>query len=45
MQVFPPADDIFNAFDLTPLTQVKVVILGPGSLSRGWTGSRDFAFL
>ncbi len=27
-QVFPPADDIFNAFHLTPLNQVKVVILG-----------------
>mgnify|MGYP002603188882 FL=1 len=27
-QVFPPADDIFNAFHLTPLHQVKVVILG-----------------
>lgn len=27
-QVFPPADDIFNAFHLTPLHQVKVVIIG-----------------
>lgn len=27
-QVFPPADDIFNAFHLTPLKEVKVVILG-----------------
>lgn len=27
-QIFPPADDIFNAFDLTPLSKVKVVILG-----------------
>lgn len=27
-EVFPPADDIFNAFDFTPLSQVKVVILG-----------------
>lgn len=26
--VFPPADDIFNAFHFTPLSQVKVVILG-----------------
>ncbi|MCR4990612.1 MAG: uracil-DNA glycosylase [Lachnospiraceae bacterium] len=26
--VFPPADDIFNAFHLTPLKDVKVVILG-----------------
>ncbi len=27
-QVFPPADDIFNAFHLTPLGKTKVVILG-----------------
>jgi uracil-DNA glycosylase len=27
-QVFPPAEDIFNAFHLTPLSKVKVVILG-----------------
>lgn len=27
-QVFPPSDDIFNAFHLTPLSEVKVVILG-----------------
>ncbi len=26
--IFPPADDIFNAFVLTPLSEVKVVILG-----------------
>lgn len=26
--VYPPADDIFNAFHLTPLSKVKVVILG-----------------
>ena len=26
--IFPPADDIFNAFALTPLNKVKVVILG-----------------
>ncbi len=26
--VYPPSDDIFNAFALTPLKQVKVVILG-----------------
>ncbi len=26
--IFPPADDIFNAFHLTPLHEVKVVILG-----------------
>ena len=27
-QVFPPADDIFNAFHFTPFHDVKVVILG-----------------
>ena len=27
-QIFPPADDIFNAFHLTPLSKVKVVIIG-----------------
>ena len=27
-QVFPPSDDVFNAFSLTPLSEVKVVILG-----------------
>lgn len=27
-QIFPQADDIFSAFHLTPLSQVKVVILG-----------------
>lgn len=26
--IFPPADDIFNAFHFTPLHEVKVVILG-----------------
>ena len=27
-QIFPPADDIFNAFHLTPLSKVTVAILG-----------------
>ncbi|MFI3171272.1 MAG: uracil-DNA glycosylase [Eubacteriales bacterium] len=27
-QVFPPADEIFNAFQFTPLSEVKVVIIG-----------------
>ena len=26
--IYPPADDIFNAFHLTPLGEVKVLILG-----------------
>lgn len=27
-QIFPPSDDIFNAFHFTPLSEVKVVIIG-----------------
>lgn len=27
-EIYPPADDIFNAFHLTPLADVKVVIIG-----------------
>ena len=27
-RIFPPSDDIFNAFHMTPLEKVKVVILG-----------------
>lgn len=27
-RIYPPADDIFNAFSLTPLEKVKAVILG-----------------
>lgn len=27
-QIFPPSDDIFNAFNYTPLNNVKVVIIG-----------------
>ncbi len=27
-EIFPPADDIFNAFHLTPLSEVKCVIIG-----------------
>ena len=27
-KIFPPSDEIFNAFHLTPLSEVKVVILG-----------------
>lgn len=27
-QIFPPADEIFSAFELTPLKNVKVVIIG-----------------
>ena len=27
-KIFPPAEDLFNAFHFTPLNEVKVVILG-----------------
>ena len=27
-EIFPPSDEIFSAFHLTPLKDVKVVILG-----------------
>ena len=27
-KIFPPADDLFNAFHFTPLSKVKVLILG-----------------
>ena len=39
-QIFPPANDIFNAFHLTPLKDVKVVILGqdPYTISIRRTG-------
>ena len=26
--IFPPSEEIFSAFDLTPLSEVKVVIIG-----------------
>ena len=29
-QIFPPADDVFNAFHLTPLKDVKCVITAHG---------------
>ena len=37
-RVFPEPDDIFNAFAFTPLADVKVVILGAGSLPQLWSG-------
>ena len=36
--IFPPADDIFNAFHLTPLKEVKVVILAWGRIPTIITG-------
>ena len=43
-QIFPPADDIFNAFHLTPLNNVKVVILGQDPYHNVWTGTRTLLF-
>ena len=37
-QIFPDPDDIFNAFAFTPLSKVKVVILGQESLSQLQSG-------
>ena len=38
--VYPPVkDDLFNAFHYTPLSNVKVVILGQDPLSWGRTGT------
>ncbi len=43
-QIFPPADDIFNAFHLTPLHNVKAVILGQDPYHNK-DRHTDFAFL
>ena len=32
--IYPPATDVFNAFKLTELDQVKVVILGQDQIGR-----------
>ena len=42
--VFPPADDIFNAFHLTPLSKVKVVILGQDPYHNVGQGARTLFF-
>lgn len=42
-QIFPDADDIFNAFAFTPLANVKAVILGR-SLSQRGAGPRALLF-
>ena len=34
--VYPPADDIFNAFHFTPLSKVKVLILGQDPYHNGY---------
>ena len=43
-QIFPPADDIFNAFAFTPLKDVKVVILGQDPYHEQWTGPWTLLF-
>ena len=39
-RIFPKGGEWFGALDLTPLDKVRVVILGPGSLSRPRPGAR-----
>lgn len=39
-EIYPPADDIFNAFAFTPLSKVKAVILGQDPYHEPGTGSR-----
>ncbi len=34
-QIFPPADDIFNAMHFTPLDKVKVLLLGQDQCEPG----------
>ena len=41
--IYPPAKQIFNAFNLTPFDKVRVVIW-PGSVSRPRPGARTFFF-
>lgn len=40
--IYPPGDDIFNAFHLTPLKGCKMCHHRSGSLSRSRTGTRTF---
>ncbi len=40
----PPAEDIFNAFHFTPLSEVKVLLLGAGPLSQCKSGTWSFVF-
>ena len=42
-QVFPDPNDIFNAFEFTPLSEVKVVA-GPRPVLLCEAGCRDSAF-
>jgi hypothetical protein len=40
-QVFPPEELIFNAFNLCPLSKVKVVLLGQGNLPSTYFGREN----
>ena len=40
--IYPPAKQIFNAFNLTPFDKVKVVILGQDPYEWTRTGARAF---
>ncbi len=42
--IYPPQKDVFNAFRYTELSDVKVVILGAGSVPRPRAGSRTGIF-
>ena len=42
--IYPPGSLIFNAFELTPFDEVKVVILGQGSLLQPWRGNGSLFF-
>lgn len=45
-EIFPPIDDIFNAFDFTPLSKVKVLILGQDPYhNRGQAHGLSFSVL
>ena len=41
-QIFPPSDMIFHAFEVTPLEDVKVVILGQDPFSLRWRSRRHW---
>ncbi len=42
--VYPPAEDIFNAFHFTPLSEVKVLILGQDPYHNVTSGTWSFVF-
>ena len=42
--VYPPAEDIFNALHFTPLSEVKVLILGQDPYHNVTSGTWSFIF-